>query len=754
MLRDRGGVTSFAPLLIGDCKEVKRLGVWIHLAINVLSSLVLGGSNYCLQCLSAPTREEVDKAHAEGSWLHIGVPNIRNLRRSRKSKACIWAVLGLSSIPFHLLYNSTFYTSTVTHAYDIYFASPDFAAGAPFDEDLFPAPSAPYTNVTIRLPDGTVTSTWNVRSYQTDPREIRRLAMKGAAADDGPFERLTRDECIRSYANTLLTDRRNLILVAAADPLSANTTFMGGLEYLAPNGYMLAPPASAPLVSCDAAQPSQAVLTPSLGFVSCAGAANSSSLYAVRPWERPLADNWYADYFQWICYRGGADRTQAIVWEDFDDEGWASNCTTAAAWKARLGSTTDAPWTVAGFDVEYCLSERVPEECRLNVALPLLLAVVACNLLKLAAVVAAVWAIEGDPLITIGDAVASFVKERDETTLGMCLWSWEEVVRRRRGGDGRGPNVVGGDGPGGGTELGVLGRYAPVQSAMPFEAVKKRRREAVGKVRWAFAGFLSMAAFATVLGLFGYAIHSLRRRGSARSIRDIGIGQLSPETLITGWNVATTGSQAIVQTALVANLPQLLLSFIYFVLNSLFTSMSLAAEWNRFGQRSRGLRVSVPRGPAQRSTYFLHIPYRLGVPLLLLSVALHWMVSQSIFFVQVVGKNSVGKWFQLDHLTESDQITTCAYSPLAMLVTLVILVVMLGFAVALGFRRLHPGIPMAGSCSLAISAACHVPKGTSEILAVKWGAVADESAVYGDGVGHCAFSNGEVESPVVGRMYA
>ncbi|KAL0261300.1 hypothetical protein SLS55_004997 [Diplodia seriata] len=484
MLRDRGGVTSFAPLLIGDCKEVKRLGVWIHLAINVLSSLVLGGSNYCLQCLSAPTREEVDKAHAEGTWLHIGVPNIRNLLRSRKRKACIWAVLGLSSIPFHLLYNSTFYTSTVTHAYEIYFASPDFAAGAPFDEALFPGPSAPLNNVTIRLPEGNITSTWNVRNYHTSPRETQRLATQGAA---GPFERLTRDECIRAYANTMLTARRNLILVTADAPGTANTTFMGGLEYIGPNGYMFSPPELAPLVSCDGAQASQAVLTPSLGFVSC---DSSSSLYAVRPWERPLADNWYADYFQWICYQGGGDRTQAIVWEDFD-EGWASDCTTAAAWKGQLEGAADGkPWTVAGFDVEYCLSERVPEECRLNVALPLLLAVVACNLLKLAAIVAAVWVIEGDPLITIGDAVASFVKERDETTRGMCLWSWEEVVRRRRGRDGRELNVVGGDVPGGGTELGVLGRYVPVQSAMPFAAVKKRRREAVGKVRWAFAGFL------------------------------------------------------------------------------------------------------------------------------------------------------------------------------------------------------------------------------------------------------------------------
>lgn len=94
---------AFAPLVTGDCENTKRLGTWIHLGINVLSSLVLGGSNYCLQCLSAPTRKDVDEAHAEGFWLHIGVPNFRNFQKIDRRKFWIWAFLGFSSIPFHLL---------------------------------------------------------------------------------------------------------------------------------------------------------------------------------------------------------------------------------------------------------------------------------------------------------------------------------------------------------------------------------------------------------------------------------------------------------------------------------------------------------------------------------------------------------------------------------------------------------------------------------------------------------------------------
>jgi hypothetical protein len=87
----------------GDCDRIKRVNTGIHLLINVFSTVLLGGSNYCMQCLSAPTRKEIDRAHAAGTWLDIGIPSFRNLRYIRRRRVALWFLLGLSSLPLHLL---------------------------------------------------------------------------------------------------------------------------------------------------------------------------------------------------------------------------------------------------------------------------------------------------------------------------------------------------------------------------------------------------------------------------------------------------------------------------------------------------------------------------------------------------------------------------------------------------------------------------------------------------------------------------
>lgn len=87
----------------GECQDVERINTWVHFAINTVSAVLLSASNYCMQCLSAPTRKETDKAHANGKWVDIGVPSIRNLKTIGKRKLFFWWCLGLSSIPLHLL---------------------------------------------------------------------------------------------------------------------------------------------------------------------------------------------------------------------------------------------------------------------------------------------------------------------------------------------------------------------------------------------------------------------------------------------------------------------------------------------------------------------------------------------------------------------------------------------------------------------------------------------------------------------------
>lgn len=72
---------TFATLQDGNCGDMKRLDLWLHLLINVLSTIHLGASNYSMQCLTAPTRQDIDLAHRDNSWMDIGVPSVRNIRR-------------------------------------------------------------------------------------------------------------------------------------------------------------------------------------------------------------------------------------------------------------------------------------------------------------------------------------------------------------------------------------------------------------------------------------------------------------------------------------------------------------------------------------------------------------------------------------------------------------------------------------------------------------------------------------------------
>lgn len=90
-------------LFEGDCAHAKRLNIGIHLIINILGILLLSASNYSMQVLSAPTRSEIDKAHAVGFRLDIGIPSMRNLRKIALPRVVLWLLLALTSVPLHLL---------------------------------------------------------------------------------------------------------------------------------------------------------------------------------------------------------------------------------------------------------------------------------------------------------------------------------------------------------------------------------------------------------------------------------------------------------------------------------------------------------------------------------------------------------------------------------------------------------------------------------------------------------------------------
>lgn len=94
---------STKVLFKGDCSKSSRIFVASHLFINILSTLLLGASNAGIQILVAPTREEVQAAHDQRTWLHIGVFGFRNLKWIKQGRVWLCFFLAISSVPLHLL---------------------------------------------------------------------------------------------------------------------------------------------------------------------------------------------------------------------------------------------------------------------------------------------------------------------------------------------------------------------------------------------------------------------------------------------------------------------------------------------------------------------------------------------------------------------------------------------------------------------------------------------------------------------------
>lgn len=205
----------------------------------------------------------------------------------------------------------------------------------------------------------------------------------------------------------------------------------------------------------------------------------------------------------------------------------------------------------------------------------------------------------------------------------------------------------------------------------------------------------------------------------------------------------TTGG--ILINVLLANVPQALLSFSYFSLNRLCTSICFAQEWNEHGRTRKALRTSNPEGQ-QRANRYLHLPYHWEIPLTAVSGLMHWLLSQSLFLVRLEIRD------QGNELKPSESKCTCGYSPLSILVFSVTHLLTLVIVVCLYMRKMTVKIPPADHCSLVISAACHPPPDDPDAYQkpVRWGVVKSQ---HSGTVQHCSFTSQPVSRPVSGVVY-
>lgn len=254
--------------------------------------------------------------------------------------------------------------------------------------------------------------------------------------------------------------------------------------------------------------------------------------------------------------------------------------------------------------------------------------------------------------------------------------------------------------------------------------------------------FIFLGGFLSLL-LLGTLFYQAAGTDILGLIRRLGIGNANTNATLGSFG---TGAGGLIAGDIVANAAQPVLSFVYFAYNGLLTSISTALEWEAYAGKRKGLRVSGKPQGEQRSTYFLQLPYRIALPLMVTSRVLHRLVSQSLFMTSY-------HTYTYDKKTDSwageEGVGTveCGYSLLAIILTMSAGILLMVILLITGMMRFRTATLVVTSCSAAISAACHAAEGEEEKEActsrVQWGVTSSGT----DGVGHCAFSARPVTMP-------
>ncbi|KAJ5208178.1 hypothetical protein N7449_002557 [Penicillium cf. viridicatum] len=653
--------SSFQVMYEGSCVLSKRWNVALHLIINVLSTGILGASNYCMQSLVAPSREEVDKYHARGRWLDIGCSSVRNLFVIGRSRLALWLVLLVTATPFHLLYNSMVFESVAINELRVVVGPGDLNSSniaslktPALDQcfsikPMFPGgDAAVYRGANV---DGDDTSNSYLSHVVADGYPEGELNWQNFASDiaRGDYERLNTQQCIdldsfgKSGGAKVVVMLTNALSVSQGGNTSMlSTSLIGGLT-----------PADTTF-----------------------GHDVEGSEFAGKTLMINILDSGRAHYYT------NDNFTQKACLDTLDDSScsdaydvlnWASldmDQPTIERVNRYIQANTTSDITASGYvttcddtsmnesktySVDGCLVIKPEDRCQLLYSPPICIIIALATFLKVVAMflAARIGRHRSPPLLTVGDAVASFMERPDRTTEGMCWLSNADV-----------------------------------------------------------------------------------RRGA--------------------WKALDAGREP----ATLDNDPRLLIITVsYFFYNSVLTSMLATGEYSSYGASPKPLRVTWPiKNSMQQSTYWLSMPYQYGVPLLMIYMVLHWLISQSIFYVRVMAYDWIGRpIYQFS-------VSSLGYNPLAIFISILVGALMVCLLLGLSSRRFKSEIPLAGACSVAISAACHVPRDEPLDQAargmVMWGETMASPSWTGDcgGIeddkGHCSFTSLDTVRPSLSKMYA
>lgn len=394
-----------------NCENLDRLSTLSHVVVNILSAVLLSASNYTMQVLCSPKRAEVDRAHRQGTFMTIGGQSFKNLRFIGIYRVALWSLLAISSLPLHLLcvalmprlhlpsnllrYNSIFFPVTGAYAYMVAVTTTGFEEEAPFSFSLanrlgtsYSEP--PFSTGRRTYPGREANPGWyyprlSFPMYDDSGQSIL-LSLQQKAKQKQLIE-LTPEECLHKYLPGRQRQYRNLL--AVSENARSNSSVVW-IYYSSPgeninSTWMCEHGSITSTDGIDSGLVPNTSMSPQVGMIPCDPKETlkqpskwSLGLYSIRNWT-------YTPH--------------------------------------------EEVWDVGSHPVSRCLAEPVTSPCALKYARNIHIVVILANLVKVLVMIATMFQYRHPALVTVGDALASFLETPDPTTQELCLGRIEEFKK-------------------------------------------------------------------------------------------------------------------------------------------------------------------------------------------------------------------------------------------------------------------------------------------------------------------------------------
>ncbi|THX60930.1 hypothetical protein D6D06_00932 [Aureobasidium pullulans] len=338
--------------------------------------------------------------------------------------------------------------------------------------------------------------------------------------------------------------------------------------------------------------------------------------------------------------------------------------------------TWDYYCTVSTYPVEYCLAQKFEPDCGVSINARVLPGILVCLFVEVLCLASLAFSRGFRPLATVGDAVASFLKHPDTFSA-------------------KTPGVT------------VHSVHSPTSRFDKFGFRRSEKDIASWRRKWpvwrATVDTETCALFLNCLflGFFATATAVLI------VLNDGGISGYQPLT-----SQSPTSEHGLFANLFGLGSIHAVISITYLFYNHLFSRMFAAVELSSYSRTHAPLRVTLPRQGARNTYYLAMKPYYSALFIVALTLV-HFLTSQALNVVALTTYDVMGQY--------SHQRITYGISPSSAISALVVGFIMLcALAFALE-RKLDDGMPVLGTCSMAISAACHVDSGRATLGPVKYG---------------------------------